>query len=71
MNAKTAEVVESPCPGGEGCWEADPPRTSALPDSRDLCMRDFSFRCKLRGVTADFSTSAANYKQGLQSEDAS
>ena len=73
VNAKTAEVVESPCRGGEGGWEADPPRTSALPDSRGLCMGDFSFRCKLRGVTvtADFSTSAANYKRGRQSEDAS
>lgn len=50
-----------------------PLRTSALPDSQGLCMADLSFRRKVRGVTVapDFSTSAASYKRGLQSEDAS
>ena len=49
-----------------------PLRTSALLDSPGG-MADLSFRHKVRGVTVapDFSTSAANYKQGLQSEDAS
>ena len=77
LNGKTSEVVKGV--PAEGVVKAvrqvlrgSPLRTSALPDSQGLCMR-LSFRRKVRGVTVapDFSTSAADYKRGLQSEDAS
>ena len=78
LNGKTSEVVkgvsaERVVKAVRQVLGGSPLRTSALPDSQGLCMGDLSFRCKVRGVPVapDFSTSAANYKRGLQSEDAS
>ena len=78
LNGKTSEVVkgvsaERVVKAVRQVLGGSPLRTSALPDSQGLCMGDLSFRRKVRGVPVapDFSTSAANYKRGLQSEDAS